>query len=881
MSPERWAQLEPLVDVALELSPTEQAAYCNEIATTDPALGAALRRLLQQPSDTGSLFDHAAEERLALLSDPGRGAPAAQGDLLQLVQASLGATYIVEQEIGGGGMSRVFIAHEPALGRRVVVKLLSPELAAGINADRFAREIKLAASLQQANIVPLLSTGIAAGCPFYTMPFVDGRSLRDRLARESPLPIGDAVSILRDVARALAFAHGRGVVHRDVKPGNVLLSGGTAMVTDFGIAKALVAAGTVSHDRPERGSVRDLPDAPEITLTEIGSSLGTPAYMAPEQATGDPHTDHRADLYAFGCMAYELFSGKPPFYGGPMHKIIAAHLNQTPRPITERRADIPPGIADVIGRCLEKDPADRPQTAAEILVALDGASPAPAARTRAFGRAPIVAAIATAVALAGGALVRMNRAPPEPLTLAAIPFRNVAHDTTLDYRSDGIRDEILTAMARVPGVQIVGRSAAYRYKDRLDGSDVRTVARDLGVRLLVTGTLREQNGQVTISAQLNDSSSRAELWAGTFVRESKDFGSIADDIVHTIADTLHARFGDRVGAPQRQVSTLGTTNPEALDLYLLGQEQLKRRGEGVTQSAANFERAIQLDPKFARAYAALATALQLYPYFVGTLPQEVKDTTIATANRALTLDSTLADPHVALGTAYAQAGRWDEAFVEFQRGVDRDPDDVPARVAYGRYLVITGRPAEAMTQLQEGKRVERVSPLISAWIAYAYYAEGQMDSAYAESQKAIQLDSTFLPAANVGMLVRLAQGKLDEARRVALRARPDAMTNAPYVLAKTGDTASANRMVRAMQTATPRPWFADPAEAAVALALGDSAAALSALERSQRRSGRIWAEYMGVFVQTYHLVRQSPRFIALVKQANLDMARFDQLWRGR
>jgi TolB-like protein/Tfp pilus assembly protein PilF len=661
----------------------------------------------------------------------------------------------------------------------------------------------------------------------------------------------------------------------------VLLSGGTAMVTDFGIAKALVAAGTGGHQRPERGSARDVPDLHDITLTEVGSALGTPAYMAPEQATGDPGTDHRADLYAFGCMAYELFSGKPPFHGGPMHKIIAAHLKETPRLITEHRADVSPGVADVIRRCLEKDPANRPQTATEILAGLDAAGPAPAPRARAFGRAPIIAAVAAAVAIAGGALYRMNRAPPEPLTLAAIPFRNVAHDTALDYRSDGIRDEILTAMARVPGVQIVGRTAAYRYKDRLDGSDVRTVARDLGVRLLVTGTLREQNGHVTISAQLNDSSSRAELWAGTFVRESKDFGAIADDIVRTIADTLHARFGDRVAARPRQVSTLGTTNPEALDLYLLGQEQLKRRGEGVRQSVANFERAVRLDPKFARAYAALATALQLYPYFGGTRPEDVKDSTIATANRALALDSSLADPHVALGTAYAHAGRWQEAFAEFQRGVDRDPDDVPARAAYGRYLVIAGRPSEAISQLQEGKRVERVSPLISAWTAYAYYAMGQVDSAYAESQKAVQLDSTFLPAANVAMLVRLAQGKPDEARRIALRSPTGVMTNAPYVLVMVGDTASASRYVRAMESASPRPWFADPVEAGLALALGDSASALSALERSQRTAGPVWTEYMGIFVHAYDLVRRSPRFTALVRQANLDLGRFDPVRRGR
>ena len=868
ISRDRWARLRPHVDAALELPPGDRSAYCDQLTSTDPALGAELRRLLEQPSRTGDLFDEAAVERFGLLfSDAGGAAEPLQSDFLHTLQNALGATYDVEREIGGGGMSRVFVAAEPALGRKVVVKLLSPDLTAGINADRFAREIKLAASLQQANIVPLLSAGTAAGFPYYTMPFVDGRSLRDRLEREGPLPIGDAVSILRDVARALSFAHGRGVVHRDVKPGNVLLSGGTAVVTDFGIAKALAAA---------QGGQR--PGAPEITLTESGSSLGTPAYIAPEQATGDPSTDHRADLYSFGCMAYEVLTGTPPFHGQPLHKLIAAHLQQTPPPVTVRRADTPPAISDLIARCLEKDPARRPQSAAELLGILDGTSaavPVPV-RTRPRQWIPAVATIAIIGALAAAGARFIYRAPPEPLTLAAIPFHNVAHDTSLDYRSDGIRDEILTALARVPGVQIVGRSAAYRYKDRLDGSDVRSVARDLGVRLLVTGTLRENNGKVTISAQLNDSTTRAELWAETFVRDSKDFGSIADAIARTISDTLHARFGNRVGPPRRTVSAAGTTNAAALDLYLLAQEQLKRRGAGVRQSVANFERAIRIDPAFARAYAGLATALQLYPYYVGTPPEDVKDSTIATANRALALDTSLADPHVALGTAYAHVGRWDDAMAEFQRGVDRDPDDQPARISYARYLVVVGRPVDAIAQLREARQVDRISPLISGWLGYAYYALGQMDSAAVEAERAIQLDSTFLPAANIAMLVRLSQGKLDEARRIALIPPPVVMTSGPYVLAVVGDTANANRLVRTMQSSTPRPWFADMAEASVELARRDTAMALTTLERVQREVGPVWAEYFGLFDPAYDLVRQSPRFITLVKQANLDPRRFER-----
>ena len=238
-------------------------------------------------------------------------------DLQARVQQALSGSYTLERELGGGGMSRVFVADEHRLGRKVVVKLLSPELAAAMSTSRFEREIRVAASLQQANIVPVLSAGDLDGLPYYIMPYVEGESLRARLGR-GPLPIAEAVSILRDVSRALAYAHERGVVHRDIKPDNVLLSGGTAVVTDFGIAKALSDSRT---------------HAEGATLTQLGTAIGTPAYMAPEQAAGDPDTDHRADIYAFGCMAYELLAGHPPFHGLSPHKLMAAHMGETPRPI--------------------------------------------------------------------------------------------------------------------------------------------------------------------------------------------------------------------------------------------------------------------------------------------------------------------------------------------------------------------------------------------------------------------------------------------------------------------------------------------------------------------------------------------------------------------
>jgi tetratricopeptide (TPR) repeat protein len=278
--------------------------------------------------------------------------------LREQLQQTLGSAYTLERELGGGGMSRVFVAEETSLGRKVVVKVLPPEIAAGVNVDRFKREIQLAARLQHPHIVPLLSAGEMAGVPFYTMPFVEGESVRARLARTGAMSMTEVISVLRDVAKALAYAHERGIVHRDIKPDNVLLSGGSATVTDFGIAKAIAAARTDGGENP-------------ATLTQIGSSLGTPAYMAPEQAAADPATNHRADIYAFGCMAYELLAGRPPFTAKTPQRLLAAQMSDTPEPIQSLRLDTPDTLAELVMRCLEKDADARPQRASDLVQVLE------------------------------------------------------------------------------------------------------------------------------------------------------------------------------------------------------------------------------------------------------------------------------------------------------------------------------------------------------------------------------------------------------------------------------------------------------------------------------------------------------------------------------
>jgi len=283
-------------------------------------------------------------------------------ELLRRLQATLRA-YTIERELAAGGMATVFLAREKALDRPVVLKVL-PERASEVDAERFRREVALAARLQHPNIVPVLTAGEADGIVYYVMPHVAGASLRDRIVSTGGLSVSEAVRVLRDVARALAYAHEHDVVHRDIKPENVLLSGRAATVTDFGIAKALSSSRRVSSQQT---------GAPE-QLTVAGTTVGTLAYMAPEQAVGE-NVDHRSDIYSFGVMAYELLCGEKPFTGKSAQALIAAHLRDAPIPAIERRPDLPPALAELVMLCLEKDPAHRPQNASELVDALEAIGP--------------------------------------------------------------------------------------------------------------------------------------------------------------------------------------------------------------------------------------------------------------------------------------------------------------------------------------------------------------------------------------------------------------------------------------------------------------------------------------------------------------------------
>ena len=689
-------------------------------------------------------------------------------DLRDQLQAALGSTYTIERELGGGGMSRVFVAEETPLGRRVVVKVLPEEIAGSVSVARFRREIAVAARLQHPHIVPVLSAGELGVLPYYTMPFVEGDSLRARLSH-GELSVADTVSVLRDVARALEYAHGKGVTHRDIKPDNVLLAGRSAVITDFGVAKAITDATAVG------------------TLTSIGVALGTPAYMAPEQAAADPTTDHRADIYAFGVMAYEMLAGHAPFAGRSAQAMLAAHATEQPTSIATLRPATPPRLAELVMRCIEKRPGDRPQSAAEIVSALelvatpiDGSSPnVTRPDTRVAGparsRRSIVLGGVVIVLIAGSAVAawwaRSGNAGVEIRSVAVVPFENTSGDTAFDYLEDGITDHVRDALNAMPALTVKARSSSRQLK----GRDAREIGAKLGVGAVLQGTVSRSSSRLHVTAELVRASDDNAIWSSTGDRQPNEIAGIQDSITRAVADRLHVGAGmahvDRTAASGAR----GTEDAEAYDLFLRGRYAYDRFDS--PRAEALLRAALARDPHFARAEGLLAMTQANVPVLgVSSLDSSLA-LTRATARHALEIDSTVVEAHIAesyaLGSdmrltnalgplekalgfdstnadllssyalALAQVGRVEEGLVQARRARARDPLYVNAVGIYAYMLEMAHRFDEAIVEGRAAVELDPASALALRGLGRFYAFAGKRDSAVAQLERAFKIDSTI------------------------------------------------------------------------------------------------------------------------------------------
>lgn len=658
------------------------------------------------------------------------------------LQRAIGPALTIIGELGGGGMSRVFLARDEALGRDVVVKVLLPTLVESISAERFTREIKVAAALQEPHIVPLLTAGETDdGLPYYIMPFIRGESLRVRM-NAGRVPPTVAIGILRNMLQALDYAHAHEVVHRDIKPENILLSSGTAMVTDFGIAKAFQMSKT---------------SAPGAALTEIGMSLGTPAYMAPEQAAGDSAVDHRADLYAWGVVAYELLSGRHPFANRTStQQLIAAHIAEAPAALA---ADVPGPVVDLVMRCLSKDPSRRPATAGEALTTLDRVASSDGARASPRRIAAGIVAAIMVTALCVAILMRIRGARDAGETglqqsVGVAPFVDLSGSSANDYFSDGVTQEITDALAKVPGLRVAGESPTPTSRNA--SRNPREIGRSLGVQTVLQGSVQRVGVRVRISAHLTNARTGFHLWSAKYDRDLKDVFALQDEIARAVVSGLRMTLA--VGTDT--LVRVATADPEAYILYLQGMYFWNQRGADMLhKSIEYFDRAIARDPRFARAYAGKALA---YAVLVSYEDLDVPHTlrrAIDAADTALQLDSTLADAYTAIGNARSQL--WENAagLRAFRQAIALDSNNARARQWYAEALSHVGRMDEALQQIYRARTLEPVNLIINANVGRIELVARHYAAAAAALKHTIELDSTQQTAHSLLGAVYLQEGK--------------------------------------------------------------------------------------------------------------------------
>ena len=714
-------------------------------------------------------------------AEPGAGMEAT-------LRAALAGRYDVERELGRGGMATVYLARDRRHERRVALKVLDPALGATMSAERFLREIRVTAGLTHPHILPLHDSGEAAGLLYYVMPFVDGETLRQRLARERPLALDTALRLVREVASALACAHRQGVVHRDVKPANILLEDGHAVVADFGIARAVRRAREAEELDAARDAAHPREDHEAGTLTGAGPSPGTPAYMAPEQAGGDALIDHRADLYALGVIAYEALAGGHPFGARAPAAFMAAHRCEAPPPLAARRPDVPHALAALIMRLLAKDPAVRPPSAEAVLRVLDGAAVSPAGgarRWRAVVRAT-VAALLVAAGLGGYAAWRESPAfadgsTPEATrrsvgapsrvafhTVAVLPFVNTGGTAADDYFSDGLTDELAHALARLPGLRLAGRSSSYTYKGK--AAAAQEVGRALNVGALLGGTVRRSGDRLRVSAQLVSTADGKVLWASVFESRSGDVFSVQDELTRAIVAAVAPAISDGAAGTSGAIAGRGTTDAEAYDLYLKGRYHWLERGPAnVRLAIVYFRRAVARDPAFARAHAGLALAYGVLPVYVPDPTDSATALLEASARRAVALDTTLADAQIALGLALELRRRYGDAEARYRTALALEPSNVTAHHWLGWMLLSIGRTEEAVTELRRATVLDPLAKSAGAAAAAALIFARRFPEAEAASRRVLALDATFPLAIRSLGLAQAFGGQPDSAVRTLER----------------------------------------------------------------------------------------------------------------
>ena len=616
-------------------------------------------------------------------------------ELQQRLGSGLTGRYQVERPLGEGGMAVVFLARDLRHERTVAVKVLRPDVSAEIGAERFLREIKMAARLTHPHILPVFDSGEADGLLFYVMPNMEGQSLRDRIERENQLSLDDALRIAAEVASALDYSHRQQVIHRDIKPENILLHEGAALVADFGIGKA------VSTNKP---------------ITHTGLAIGTPAYMSPEQASGEHTIDGRSDLYSLGCVLYEMLTGEPPFTGPNARAIIAKRF-MSPVPKVQVTRDVPDEVEAALGRSLARSAADRYRTGAEFADALRAAM----RKGEAGSRTPSDTKSATAAK-----------------AVAVLPLANMSADPENEYFSDGMTEEIINALAKVPGVHVASRSSSFAFKGKKD-VDARQVGERLGVTSVLEGSVRKIGNRIRIAAQLVSVENGYQLWSETYDRQLEDVFAVQDEISRSIVEALKVQL---VGEASQVVAP--TKNLEAYTTYLKGRYHFNKFSEQSLRKALDlFQHALLQDPGFARAYAGIADVwCDLADDWVA--PDEAYPRAKAAAERALQRDPDLADAMISIGKVLCwHEWKFAEGAILLERAVALSPNNSEAQWVLGTALPLIGRMRDGVEAVRKAVQLDPLRVEYAGWLTRFLLYDKEYEAAIAAGNELLEVDEEY------------------------------------------------------------------------------------------------------------------------------------------
>jgi serine/threonine-protein kinase len=645
---------------------------------------------------------------------------------LEHLTCVLADRYAVERELGRGGTATVYLARDLKHERRVAIKVLHSEVRESVGPERFLREISIAANLAHPNILPLLDSGQTDDVLFYVMPYVDGESLRDRLRREKQLRVEDAAQIAREVSDALDCAHRHNVVHRDVKPENILLEEGHAIVADFGIARAMSAAGAEQ-------------------LTARGLIVGTPEYMSPEQASGVGDVDGRSDVYSLACVVYEMLAGQPPFTGITAQSVMHQKLALESPSVTARRPGVPVELADTLQRALATDPADRILTAAAFGSALvRGATPGDRPRRDwSRGRVAAIVATVTTVVLIGGwwTTRHMHADPPAFDAVAVLPLTNLMGDSK-QYLVEAMQDAIIGELGRVHHLKrVVSRQSMLQYQNTR--KTIPQIAKEQGVQAVVEGSMFQDGDTVRIEVKVIGAVPReSTLAARSFDGSVRHVLSIQRDVARAIADEIRVTLTPTEKAHFAQTSVV---EPAAYDEWARGWSEFRSlTKESVVKCIDHAERAQSIDSTYAAAYALSATCLGLLPILAPVSPDDAFPMALEASSRALRLDDRLADAHFAHAwTLSAYRSDWTAAEREYRRGLELEPSSLYGHSRFGWFLSWLGRNDEAVAEATRALALNPSGPNENSSLAAVYWVGRRYDDAIRAARRATEISPSY------------------------------------------------------------------------------------------------------------------------------------------